>query len=112
MKYLVGILLITILILSIYCKSLKSDIAVYKTNEEILKNSIQTQSQTIDELKSEYSKIEESKKSLEDLYKSQLKRKDIQNQIQTFEKSLKENKRIQYSIYDCYKNETECTILK
>ena len=65
-----------------------------------------------DKLKSDYEKITESKKSLEELYKNQIKRKDIQNQIQTFEKSLTGNKKIQYSIYDCYKNEKECTILK
>lgn len=112
MKYFVGILVICLVALTFYCKSLKSDLEIYKANEEILKNSIQTQSQTIDKLKSDYDKITESKKSLEELYKNQIKRKDIQNQIQTFEKSLIGNKKIQYSIYDCYKNEKECTILK
>lgn len=112
MKYLIIALSVTIMFLGFYCKSLKSDLEIYKANEEILKNSIQTQSQTIDKLKSDYEKITESKKSLEELYKNQIKRKDIQNQIQTFEKSLTGNKKIQYSIYDCYKNEKECTILK
>ena len=98
MKYLVVILVICLVTLTFYCKSLKSDLEIYKANEEILKNSIQTQSQTIDKLKIDYDKITESKKSLEELYKNQIKRKDIQNQIQTFEKSFKGNKWIQYSI--------------
>ena len=112
MKYFVVILVICLVTLTFYCKSLKSDLEIYKANEEILKNSIQTQSQTIDKLKSDYDKIQIANSELNELYKNQIKRKDIQNQIQTFEKSFKGNKRIQYSIYDCYKDEKECAILK
>ena len=61
MKYFVGILVICLVALTFYCKSLKSDLEIYKANEEILKNSIQTQSQTIDKLKTDYDKITESK---------------------------------------------------
>lgn len=112
MKYFIGLLVICLVVLTFYCKSLKSDLEIYKANEEILKNSIQTQSQTIDKLKSDYDKIQIANSELNELYKNQMKRKDIQNQIQTFEKSLTGNKKIQYSIYDCYKNGKECTILK
>lgn len=137
MKYLIITFSVVILILGLYCKSLKSDLEISEQNNKILENSIKVQDETISKLKDDYSKIQSANSELNELYKSQMKRVQIQNAINSFENNLKsetvstvsntdsstvsksskeclvsEHKtKVQYSIYKCYKD-PKCDILR
>ena len=133
MKYLIITFSVVILILGLYCKSLKSDLEVSEQNNEILKNSLKVQDETISKLKDDYSKIQSANSELNELYQNQMKRVQIQNAINSFENNLKsksvstvsnevsksskeclvsEHKtKVQYSIYECYKD-PKCDILR
>lgn len=138
MKYITIVLSAIILVLGVYCKSLKSDLEVSEQNNEILKNSIKVQDETISKLKDDYSKIQNANSELNELYQNQMKRVQIQNAINSFENNLKseltksktvstvsntvsksskeclvsEHKtKVQYSIYKCYKD-PKCDILQ
>lgn len=133
MKYLIVTFSVVILILGLYCKSLKSDLEISEQNNKILENSIKVQDETISKLKDDYSKIQSANSELNELYKSQMKRVQIQNAINSFENNLKsetvsavsntvsksskeclvsEHKtKVQYSIYECYKD-PKCDILR
>ena len=133
MKYLIITFSVVILILGLYCKSLKSDLEVSEQNNEILKNSLKVQDETISKLKDDYSKIQSANSELNELYKNQMKRFQIHDAINSFENNLKsktvsavsnevsksskeclvpEHKtKVQYSIYKCYKD-SKCDILQ
>ena len=136
MKYITIVLSAIILVLGVYCKSLKSDLEISEQNNEILKNSIKVQDETISKLKDDYSKIQSANSELNELYKSQMKRFQIQGAINSFEisilktskecsikssespvelsskeRSSVEPKKVQYSIYECYKD-PKCEILR
>lgn len=131
MKYLIVTFSVVILILGLYCKSLKSDLEISEQNNKILENSIKVQDETISKLKDDYSKIQSANSELNELYNSQMKRFQIQNTINSFENNLKsksteltkssksskeclvpEHKtKVQYSIYKCYKD-SKCDILQ
>lgn len=133
MKYITIVLSAIILVLGVYCKSLKSDLEISEQNNKILKNSIKVQGETISKLKDDYSKIQSANSELNELYNSQMKRVQIQNTINSFENNLKsktasavsnevsksskeclvsEHKtKVQYSIYECYKD-PKCDILQ
>ena len=133
MKYLIVTFSVVILILGLYCKSLKSDLEISEQNNKILENSIKVQDETISKLKDDYSKIQSANSELNELYQNQMKRVQIQNAINSFENNLKsetvstvsntvsksskeclvsEHKtKVQYSIYECYKN-PKCDILR
>lgn len=134
MKYLVITFSAVILILGLYCKSLKSDLEISEQNNEILKNSLKVQDETISKLKDDYSKIQSANSELNELYNNQMKRFQIHDAINSFENDLKsktaelveskessksskeclvsEHKtKVQYSIYKCYKD-SKCDILQ
>lgn len=128
MKYIIIALSITIMFLGFYCKSLKSDLEISEQNNKILETSIKVQSETISKLKTDYSKIQSANSELNELYQNQMKRFQIQNAISSFENSVLEKSeiknssecnefkdskkpKIQYSIYECYKN-SKCEILR
>lgn len=129
MKYLIITFSVLILILGLYCKSLKSDLEISEQNNKILENSIKVQDETISKLKDDYSKIQSANSELNELYQNQMKRVQIQNAINSFENNLKsetvstvsksskeclvsEHKtKVQYSIYECYKD-PKCDILR
>ena len=134
MKYLIVTFSVVILILGLYCKSLKSDLEISEQNNKILENSIKVQDETISKLKDDYSKIQSANSELNELYQNQMKRVQIQNAINSFENNLKseltksetvstvsksskeclvsEHKtKVQYSIYKCYKD-PKCDILQ
>lgn len=134
MKYLIITFSVVILILGLYCKSLKSDLEVSEQNNKILENSIKVQDETISKLKDDYSKIQSANSELNELYKNQMKRFQIHDAINSFENNLKsktaelvetkessksskeclvsEHKaKVQYSIYKCYKD-PKCDILR
>ena len=129
MKYLIVTFSVVILILCLYCKSLKSDLEISEQNNKILENSIKVQDETISKLKDDYSKIQSANSELNELYQNQMKRVQIQNAINSFENNLKsktvstvsksskeclvsEHKtKVQYSIYKCYKD-PKCDILQ
>ena len=131
MKYLIVTFSVVILILGLYCKSLKSDLEISEQNNKILENSIKVQDETISKLKDDYSKIQSANSELNELYQNQMKRVQIQNAINSFENNLKsktaeltkssksskeclvpEHKtKVQYSIYKCYKD-SKCDILQ
>ena len=133
MKYLIVTFSVLILILGLYCKSLKSDLEISEQNNKILENSIKVQDETISKLKDDYSKIQSANSELNELYQNQMKRVQIQNAINSFENNLKsetvsavssavsksskeclvsEHKtKVQYSIYECYKD-PKCDILR
>ena len=133
MKYLIIVLSVTIFALGLYCKLLKSDLEISEQNNEILKNSLKVQDETISKLKDDYSKIQSANSELNELYQNQMKRVQIQNAINSFENNLKsksvstvsnevsksskeclvsEHKtKVQYSIYECYKD-PKCDILR
>ena len=134
MKYLIVTFSVVILILGLYCKSLKSDLEISEQNNKILENSIKVQDETISKLKDDYSKIQSANSELNELYQNQMKRFQIQNAINSFENNLKskstelvepkestksskeclvsEHKtKVQYSIYECYKD-PKCDILR
>ena len=135
MKYLIVTFSVVILILGLYCKSLKSDLEISEQNNKILENSIKVQDETISKLKDDYSKIQSANSELNELYQNQMKRVQIQNAINSFENNLKsksaelvESKestksskeclvtkpkmvKVQYSIYKCYKD-PKCDILQ
>lgn len=129
MKYLIVTFSVLILILGLYCKSLKSDLEISEQNNEILKNSIKVQDETISKLKDDYSKIQSANSELNELYKNQMKRFQIHDAINSFENNLKSKKvsavsksskeclvsehktKVQYSIYKCYKD-PKCDILQ
>ena len=133
MKYLIVTFSVLILVLGLYCKSLKSDLEISEQNNKILENSIKVQDETISKLKDDYSKIQSANSELNELYQNQMKRVQIQNAINSFENNLKsktvsavsnevsksskeclvpEHKtKVQYSIYECYKN-PKCDILQ
>ena len=133
MKYLIVTFSVLILILGLYCKSLKSDLEISEQNNKILENSIKVQDETISKLKDDYSKIQSANSELNELYQNQMKRVQIQNAINSFENNLKsktvstvsntvsksskeclvsEHKtKVQYSIYKCYKD-PKCDILQ
>lgn len=133
MKYLIVTFSVVILILGLYCKSLKSDLEISEQNNKILENSIKLQDETISKLKDDYSKIQSANSELNELYQNQMKRVQIQNAINSFENNLKsetvstvssavsksskeclvsEHKtKVQYSIYKCYKD-PKCDILQ
>lgn len=131
MKYLIITLSVLILILGLYCKSLKADLEISEQNNKILENSIKVQDETISKLKDDYSKIQSANSELNELYQNQMKRVQIQNAINSFENNLKsktaeltkssksskeclvpEHKtKVQYSIYKCYKD-PKCDILQ
>ena len=133
MKYLIVTFSVVILILGLYCKSLKSDLEISEQNNKILENSIKVQDETISKLKDDYSKIQNANSELNELYQNQMKRVQIQNAINSFENNLKsktvstvsnevsksskeclvsEHKtKVQYSIYKCYKD-PKCDILQ
>ena len=133
MKYLIITFSAVILILGLYCKSLKSDLEISEQNNKILENSIKVQDETISKLKDDYSKIQSANSELNELYQNQMKRVQIQNAINSFENNLKsetvstvsntvsksskeclvsEHKtKVQYSIYECYKD-PKCDILR
>ena len=131
MKYLIITFSVVILILGLYCKSLKSDLEISEQNNKILENSIKVQDETISKLKDDYSKIQNANSELNELYQNQMKRVQIQNAINSFENNLKsetaeltkssksskeclvsEHKtKVQYSIYKCYKD-PKCDILQ
>lgn len=131
MKYLIITFSVVILALGLYCKSLKSDLEISEQNNEILKNSLKVQDETISKLKDDYSKIQSANSELNELYNSQMKRFQIHDAINSFENNLKsktaeltkssksseeclvsEHKtKVQYSIYKCYKD-PKCDILQ
>ena len=131
MKYLIVTFSAVILVLGLYCKSLKADLEVSEQNNKILENSIKVQDETISKLKDDYSKIQSANSELNELYQNQMKRVQIQNAINSFENNLKsktaeltkssksskeclvsEHKtKVQYSIYKCYKD-SKCDILR
>lgn len=133
MKYLIITFSVLILILGLYCKSLKADLEISEQNNKILENSIKVQDETISKLKDDYSKIQSANSELNELYQNQMKRVQIQNAINSFENNLKsktvstvsntvsksskeclvlEHKtKVQYSIYECYKD-PKCDILQ
>ena len=134
MKYLVITFSAVILILGLYCKSLKSDLEISEQNNKILENSIKVQDETISKLKDDYSKIQSANSELNELYNNQMKRFQIHDAINSFENDLKsktaelveskessksskeclvsEHKtKVQYSIYKCYKD-SKCDILQ
>ena len=133
MKYLIITFSVLILILGLYCKSLKSDLEISEQNNKVLENSIKVQDETISKLKDDYSKIQRANSELNELYQNQMKRVQIQNAINSFENNLKsktvsavsntvsksskeclvsEHKtKVQYSIYKCYKD-PKCDILQ
>lgn len=138
MKYLIVTFSVVILILGLYCKSLKSDLEISEQNNKILENSIKVQDETISKLKDDYSKIQSANSELNELYKNQMKRFQIHDAINSFENNLKseltksntvssvsnsvsksskeclvsEHKtKVQYSIYKCYKD-PKCDILQ
>ena len=133
MKYLIITFSVVILILGLYCKSLKSDLEISEQNNKILENSIKVQDETISKLKDDYSKIQSANSELNELYQNQMKRVQIQNAINSFENNLRsetvstvssavsksskeclvsEHKtKVQYSIYECYKD-PKCDILR
>lgn len=129
MKYLIVTFSVVILALGLYCKSLKADLEVSEQNNEILKNSLKVQDETISKLKDDYSKIQSANSELNELYKNQMKRFQIHDAINSFENNLKsetvstvsksskeclvsEHKtKVQYSIYKCYKD-SKCDILQ
>lgn len=129
MKYLIVTFSVVILALGLYCKSLKADLEISEQNNEILKNSLKVQDETISKLKDDYSKIQSANSELNELYQNQMKRVQIQNAINSFENNLKsetvstvsksskeclvsEHKtKVQYSIYECYKD-PKCDILR
>ena len=133
MKYLIVTFSVLILILGLYCKSLKADLEISEQNNKILENSIKVQDETISKLKDDYSKIQSANSELNELYQNQMKRVQIQNAINSFENNLKsktvsavsnevsksskeclvpEHKtKVQYSIYKCYKD-PKCDILQ
>ena len=133
MKYLIVAFSVVILILGLYCKSLKADLEISEQNNKILENSIKVQDETISKLKDDYSKIQNANSELNELYQNQMKRVQIQNAINSFENNLKsktvsavsnavsksskeclvsEHKtKVQYSIYKCYKD-PKCDILQ
>lgn len=129
MKYLIVTFSVVILILGLYCKSLKSDLEISEQNNKILENSIKVQDETISKLKDDYSKIQSANSELNELYQNQMKRVQIHDAINSFENNLKsetvstvsksskeclvsEHKtKVQYSIYECYKN-PKCDILR
>lgn len=133
MKYLIVTFSVVILILGLYCKSLKADLEVSEQNNKILENSIKVQDETISKLKDDYSKIQSANSELNELYKNQMKRFQIHDAINSFENNLKsktvsavsnevsksskeclvsEHKtKVQYSIYKCYKD-SKCDILQ
>ena len=138
MKYLIITFSVVILALGLYCKSLKADLEISEQNNEILKNSLKVQDETISKLKDDYSKIQSANSELNELYQNQMKRVQIQNAINSFENNLKseltksktvsavsstvsksskeclvsEHKtKVQYSIYECYKD-PKCDILR
>lgn len=131
MKYLIITFSVLILILGLYCKSLKSDLEISEQNNKILENSIKVQDETISKLKDDYFKIQSANSELNELYQNQMKRVQIQNAINSFENNLKsetaeltkssksskeclvsEHKtKVQYSIYKCYKD-PKCDILQ
>ena len=133
MKYLIVTFSVVILILCLYCKSLKSDLEISEQNNKILENSIKVQDETISKLKDDYSKIQSANSELNELYQNQMKRVQIHDAINSFENNLKsktvsavsnavsksskeclvsEHKtKVQYSIYECYKD-PKCDILR
>ena len=141
MKYLIVTFSVLILVLWLYCKSLKSDLEISEQNNKILENSIKVQDETISKLKDDYSKIQSANSELNELYKNQMKRFQIHDAINSFENNLKsktaeltksktvsavssavsksskeclvsEHKtKVQYSIYKCYKD-PKCDILQ
>ena len=133
MKYLIIAFSVLILILGLYCKSLKADLEISEQNNKILENSIKVQDETISKLKDDYSKIQSANSELNELYKNQMKRFQIHDAINSFENNLKsktvstvsnevsksskeclvsEHKtKVQYSIYKCYKD-PKCDILQ
>lgn len=129
MKYLIVTFSVVILILGLYCKSLKSDLEISEQNNKILENSIKVQDETISKLKDDYSKIQSANSELNELYNNQMKRFQIHDAINSFENNLKlenaanasksskeclvsEHKtKVQYSIYKCYKD-PKCDILQ
>ena len=133
MKYLIVTFSVLILILGLYCKSLKSDLEISEQNNKILENSIKVQDETISKLKDDYSKIQRANSELNELYQNQMKRFQIHDAINSFENNLKsktvstvsndvsksskeclvsEHKtKVQYSIYKCYKD-PKCDILQ
>lgn len=135
MKYLIVTFSVVILILGLYCKSLKSDLEISEQNNKILENSIKVQDETISKLKDDYSKIQSANSELNELYNSQMKRFQIQDAINSFENNLKSKSaelvetkestksskeclvtkpkkvKVQYSIYKCYKD-PKCDILQ
>ena len=132
MKYLIVTFSVVILILGLYCKSLKSDLEISEQNNKILENSIKVQDETISKLKDDYSKIQSANSELNELYNSQMKRFQIQDAINSFENTLKTDSvkskessksskeclvtepkkvKVQYSIYKCYKD-PKCDILQ
>lgn len=133
MKYLIVTFSVVILVLGLYCKSLKTDLEISEQNNKILENSIKVQDETISKLKDDYSKIQSANSELNELYKNQIKRVQIHNAINSFENNLKsktvstvsntvsksskeclvsEHKtKVQYSIYECYKD-PKCDILQ
>ena len=131
MKYLIITFSVVILGLGLYCKSLKADLEISEQNNEILKNSLKVQDETISKLKDDYSKIQSANSELNELYNSQMKRFQIHDAINSFENNLKsktaeskessksskeclvsEHKtKVQYSIYKCYKD-SKCDILQ
>lgn len=133
MKYLIVTFSVVILILGLYCKSLKADLEISEQNNKILENSIKVQDETISKLKDDYSKIQSANSELNELYQNQMKRVQIQNAINSFENNLKSktvstvsnevsksskeclvsehNTKVQYSIYKCYKD-PKCDILQ
>lgn len=131
MKYLIIALSVVVFALGLYCKSLKADLEVSEQNNEILKNSLKVQDETISKLKDDYSKIQSANSELNELYNSQMKRFQIHDAINSFENNLKsktaESKessksskeclvskhktKVQYSIYECYKD-PKCDILQ
>ena len=133
MKYLIVTFSVVILILCLYCKSLKSDLEISEQNNKILENSIKVQDETISKLKDDYYKIQSANSELNELYQNQMKRVQIHDAINSFENNLKsktvsavsnavsksskeclvsEHKtKVQYSIYKCYKD-PKCDILR
>ena len=84
MKYLIVTFSVVILILCLYCKSLKSDLEISEQNNKILENSIKVQDETISKLKDDYSKIQSANSELNELYQNQMKRAQIHNAINSF----------------------------
>ena len=131
MKYLIIAFSVVILALGLYCKSLKADLEISEQNNKILENSIKVQDETISKLKDDYSKIQSANSELNELYNSQMKRYQIHDAINSFENTLKTDSvkskessksskeclvskhktKVQYSIYECYKD-PKCDILQ